>query len=287
MQVADERHITVKGVNIRYVVRGAGSPVLLIHGFGVFLELWWFNIEPLSKRYLVYAMDLPGHGLSDKPPIDYTLFFATEFAADFMQALGIEHASLIGHSMGGLLALSVAINFPEKVDKLILVDSAGLSKDAPLLYRLCTVPVIGDIIVKPTIKASLRHGMKRSFYNPELVTEEMVEKDYELMRMPGTKQALLSIIRNNASLSGPHPDVVMTDKLHMVKSPTLLIHGAQDQVIPVEHVQNAYSLISDAKLEVLDECGHCPQIEKAAEFNEIIMQFLGSTHSTRSPESRI
>ena len=287
MQVADERYITVNGINIRYVVRGAGSPVLLIHGFDAFLENWWSNIGLLSKRYLVYAMDLPGHGLSDKSPFDYILFFVTEFAADFMQALGIEHASLIGHSMGGLLALSVAINFPEKVDKLILVDSASLSRELPLRYRLCAVPVVGDIVVSPTIKANLRYGMKRAFYNPDFLSEEIVDRDYELMKMPGTKQALLSIIRNNVSLSGPHPDVVMTDKLHLIKFPTLLIHGAQDQIVPVEHAQEACSLIPDAKIEVLDECGHCSQMEKAPEFNEVVMQFLESASSTRSSGTRI
>jgi pimeloyl-ACP methyl ester carboxylesterase len=190
MQSAGEKYIAVKGINIRYVVKGAGSPLLLIHGFGEFLEVWWYNIDSLSKHYLVYAMDLPGHGLSDKPPIDYKLFFIAEFVADFMRTLRIERASLVGHSMGGLLGLSVAINFPEKVDK-----------------------------------------------------------------------------------------------LHMVKSPTLLIHGAQDEVVPVKYARNACNLIPDARLQVIGECGHCPQIEKAPEFNEILMQFLESATSTYSQGS--
>ncbi|MCD6230327.1 MAG: alpha/beta hydrolase, partial [Dehalococcoidia bacterium] len=88
-------------------------------------------------------------------------------------------------------------------------------------------------------------------------------------------------------LSGPHPDVVMTDKLHLIKFPTLLIHGAQDQIVPVEHAQEACSLIPDAKIEVLDECGHCSQMEKAPEFNEVVMQFLESASSTRSSGTRI
>ena len=175
MENLDDKYITVNGINIRYIVKGNGSPVLLIHGFGEFLEVWWFNIGFLSEHYQIYAMDLPGHGLSDKPAIDYSLFFATEFANDFMQALGIEHASLIGHSMGGLLSLSIAINFPEKVDKLILVDSGGLSKEAPLLYRLCTLPVVGEIVVMPMVKPLLKHGIRNAFYNPDLVTEELVD----------------------------------------------------------------------------------------------------------------
>ena len=276
MENLDEKYIAVNGINIRYVVMGTGAPVLLVHGFGEFMEVWWFNIRPLSERYQVYAMDLPGHGLSDKPAIDYSLFFATEFVINFMETIGIEHASLIGHSMGGGMCLNVAINFPERVDKLILVDSGGLSKEAPLLYRLCTLPIVGEVVTAPTVKVGLRRGIKRAFYNPDLVTEEMVDKDYEFMKMPETKRAMLNIIRSNADIRGPYPETVMTDKLHLVKSPTLLIHGAQDEVAPVEYAQNACQLIPNARLKVINECGHCPHIEKASEFNEAVIAFMDS-----------
>ncbi len=277
MENLDEKYIAVKGINIRYVVRGSGAPTLLIHGFGEFLEVWWFNIGPLSQHCQVYAMDLPGHGLSDKPAIDYSLAFANECATGFMQALGIERANLIGHSLGGIIALSMAINFPEKVDRLILVDSGGLSRETPLHIRLCTLPILGEIIVAPTIKVGLRYGIRRAFYNPGLVTDEMVDKDYEFINKPGAKRAMLSIIRSNADITGPHPEVVMTDRLHLVKSPTLIIHGAQDEVVLVEHAQNAYSLIPNARLKVIERSGHCPHIEKAPEFNEAVIAFLESS----------
>ena len=272
----DEKYITVNGINIRYVVKGNGPPILLIHGFGEFLETWWFNIDPLSEHYRIYAMDLPGHGLSDKPAIDYNLPFARESAIHFMQALDIERASLVGHSLGGLLGISVAINFPDKVDRLILVDSGGLAEDAPLLYRLCTLPIVGNVIIKSTVKSFIKHGIKKAFYNPDLVTEEMIDLDYEFLKMPGTKEALLSIIRNGVSLSGPYPEIVMTDKLHLIKCPTLLIHGEEDEVIPVVYAQKAYKLIPKARLEVINECGHCPHIEKASQFNKLVVAFLQS-----------
>ncbi len=127
----DGEYIVVKGTKIRYIVKGSGSPVLLIHGFGQFLEVWCLNIGPLSQHYQVYAMDLPGHGLSEKPAVDCTFSFVTEFIIDFMEALGIGHASLIGHSMGGSICLDEAINFPDKVDRIILVDSGSLSGKVP------------------------------------------------------------------------------------------------------------------------------------------------------------
>lgn len=272
----DEKYIVVNGVKIRYIVRGSGSPVLLIHGIGEFLEVWWQNIGPLSEHYQVYAMDLLGHGLSDKPAVDYNLAFATEVAIRFAQSLGIERASLIGHSIGGVIAMTMAINFPEKVDKLILVDSGGLTNEVPLLYRLCSLPLLGELMVGPTVKAGLRRGMKRAFYNPDLVTEGMVDKDYQVLKMPGAKRAILSIIRHGVSLKGLNPETVMLDKLHLIKSPTLLVYGAQDKVIPVKYAQNACDLIPNARLKVIEKCGHCPYIEKASEFNEVVIEFLGT-----------
>ena len=271
----EAEYIVVNGTKIRYIVKGSGSPVLLVHGFGQFLEVWWFNIGPLSQHYQVYAMDLPGHGLSEKPAVDCTFSIVTEFIIDFMEALGIGHASLIGHSMGGSICLDEAINFPDKVDRIILVDSGGLSEKVPLLYRLCALPVLGDILVRPTIKAGVRHGIKRAFYNPDLVTEDMVNLNYELLRKPGVKAAMLSIIRSGISISRSNPETIITDKLRLVKVPTLLIHGAQDAVIPLKYAQNASRLIPDCRLEIINECGHCPHLEKASEFNEAVISFLG------------
>ena len=276
MEDIDSKFITVKGSNIRYIVRGSGAPVLLIHGFGEFLETWWFNIEQLSEYYEVYAMDLPGHGLSDKPPVNYTLPFATKFICDFMQALGIERAHLIGHSLGAAIDLNMAINSPDRVDKLILIDCGGLSEEVPFLYRLCTLPFLGEVIMKPTVKSSLRSGIKGVFYNPDLVTEEMVDKDYEFLKMPETKRVMLNMIRSNADFSGMHPEVVLTDKLHLVESPALFIHGEQDTVVSLDDVRDACDLMPDARLEVIPECGHCPHIEKPREFNGAAIAFLES-----------
>jgi len=172
--------------------------------------------------------------------------------------------------------MTMAIKLPEMVDKLVLVDSGGLTDEVPLLYRLCCLPLLGEMIAEPTIKAGIKHGMKRAFYNPDLVTEEMVDKDYQFLKMPGAKRAMLSIIRHGVSLSGPNPEVVMLDKLHLIKTPTLLIHGTRDKVIPVKYVRKAYKLIPNARLKAIKKCGHCPHVEKASEFNEAVIAFLGT-----------
>lgn len=274
----DGKHVSVQGINIRYAVNGLGHPVLLAHGFGEFMEVWWQNIEPLSQYYQVYVMDLPGHGLSGETKMDYTIPFLTEFMLDFMQILNIESAHLIGHSMGATLGLNMAINFPNKVDRLILVASGGLTTEVPPLYRLCTLPIIGDIMVRPTIKPIMKHRMKKAFYNPDVITEQMVDINYELIKRPETKRTMLSIIRNNADLSGPRPDSILIDKLHLVKAFTLFIHGEQDPVVALADVQRACNLIPNASLRVIPESGHCPFIEKAIEFNEAAIAFLQSNN---------
>ncbi|GAI37259.1 unnamed protein product, partial [marine sediment metagenome] len=98
---------------------------------------------------------------------------------------------------------------------------------------------------------------------------------YELLKIPGVKDTMLSIIRSGVSISRSNPETIITDKLHLVKVPTLLIHGAQDTVIPLEYAQSACRLIPDCRLEIIDECGHCPHLEKASEFNEAVISFLG------------
>jgi len=270
-----EKYITVEGIKIRYIVKGAGSPLLLLHGFSEFLETWDFNIRPLSECYQVYAIDLPGHGLSDNPDTSYNISFFTESATGFMQALGIDRTSIIGHSLGGLISLNIAINFPEKVSKLILESSLGLSDDVLSFHKLCSIPVLTDADADESeVRAALDERMKRGFYAPDFIAEEVVERSYRFMQMPGVKRVPLSILHNWLSVDGLKPEVVMIDKLHLIKSPTLLIHGAQDNIHPPELSQRACNLIPDARLKIFSECGHCPHIEKAAEFNEAVISFL-------------
>lgn len=192
------QYVDVGGFKLRYIVKGSRPPVLLIHGLGRFLETWIYNIGALSTHYMAYALDLRGHGLSEGPITDYTLDCCTHrIPVGFMAALGIEHMNLTGHSMGGLVYLRLAINFSEKVDKLTLVDSANLSKDAPLYYRLAAPPVLGDILIKPTLKPLIKAGMRRGFYNTQVVTEKMVDLSYRYLKTPRFKRTLLNLLKHN------------------------------------------------------------------------------------------
>jgi len=287
--MVSERYVNIDGISTRYVVGGHGPPVLLIHVLGEFLEVWSRNIAPLSEYFNVYAVDLPGHGLSGKPLGSYTLDFTSEFIVHFMQALGIERANLVGHSLGTVVCLNLAISFPKKINKLVLVDAAGLSKKVPLTYRLATLPVLGHILLGPRLfvnKVTIRMGlkMKRHFYNPNIVDEAWVNATYKYLKRPERNDAILNVIRSNISLGGMYREASIADKLHLVKVPTLVVHGAEDKVIPFRYVQLACKLIPNVKCELIDECGHCPQIEKAAQFNDLVVTFLsGSGTAEKEP----
>jgi len=273
-----EKYVSVNGMNIRYAVRGSGPPLLLLHGFCEFLETWDFNLRPLGEYYRVYAVDLPGHGLSDKPYLDYTLSFFTDFTVSFMQALGIERADVIGHSFGGAIGISLAADFPGKVDRLILESSFGLANDISLLHKLCSVPVMAGVhSQKAGADSALEERINLEFYRPDFAAREIVSRSYLFMQMPEARRVMLSIMHNWVDANGLRPEVVMVDKLPLIKAPVLLIHCEQDKIHPPALSRNAGQLIPDARLKILSDCGHCPHIEQAAEFNEAVLEFLESS----------
>jgi pimeloyl-ACP methyl ester carboxylesterase len=269
-------YATVNGTKIRYFVAGSGQKVLLLHGFGSFLETWAFNIPPLSKRYQVYAIDLPGHGLSDKPIKFYNTAFAIESSGDIMEALGIEQATLIGHSLGGAVSINIALSLPERVNKLVLIDSAGLSRTLPWMYRLSSLPVLGNILMSLAVEPVLSRSIKRLFYNSPRLTQDMIDIILKNASQPEVKKTLLRILQHNVGLRGPRPEAILIEKLSQLKVPTLFVHGAQDRVFPLKQVRDAFSMAPNSRVKIFDQCGHCPHIEKAIEFNEVVLEFLAA-----------
>jgi pimeloyl-ACP methyl ester carboxylesterase len=279
MEYGTERYVTVNGVDIRYAVRGSGYPVLLLHGFCEFLETWDFNLRPLGEHYQVYAMDLPGHGLSDKPYLDYSISFFTEFVVGFMQALGIERAAVVGHSFGGAISISLATSFPKKVDSLVLESSFGLGRDISLLHKLCSVPVLAESGAKSGgAGPALEQRVNLEFYHPDFAAREIVGRSYSFMRMPEARRVMLNIMHNWVEADGLRLEAIMVDKLPLIKAPTLLIHCEQDNIHPIRLSRNALRLIPGARLKVFSDCGHCPHIEKAADFNKAVIGFIEESH---------
>ena len=275
-QRPDDQTVEVGDIRTRYWVEGEhGNPVILLHGLGGFIENWDLNITSLAQDRQVYALDLAGFGLSDKPEVEYTIPYLTTFVHKFMQALNIERATLVGESMGGIISLWFAQQYPDQVEKLVLEASGGLGKEVSIYLRIMTLPILGEYFVRPSRKGS-EDLQKEIFYDRDLITDEWIEEDYQMSNQPGAQRCLLSALRSMGNIWGFKREIYMPilENLDKIEVPTLIIWGKQDQIIPVAHARVAAQRLPDARLHILDGCGHVPNIERAEEFNQLVTAFL-------------
>ncbi len=280
MQNPEYRYVKVGEINTRYWVLGHGSPLLLIHGLGASCEFWQYNVRALSQGYQVYAFDLPGSGRSDKRIDDYSPDFAGEFVAAFLDAQGVERASVVGNSLGGAVSLQFTVQYPHRLEKLVLVSSGGLGREVRLSLRLLKIPIVGELIVWSwCTRPGMRRSLRSIVYDPQVMTDEFVNQMAELARLPGTKEILLSVARTCIDLRGQNMKLLesLLRRIPEIEVPTLIIWGAQDPLIPVAHAHIAHQMVKNSQLHILDRCGHVPQIEKPEEFNQLVLDFLGSS----------
>lgn len=264
-----EKTALIDGVSIRYVAAGQGPAVVLIHGLAGCCHFWRHNLEPLGQHFSVYAPDLPGHGGS-APAEEYTLPYAARFVTRFLDHLGLPQASLVGNSLGGLIALETASAFPDRVERLVLVDSAGLGRHVPWSLRLLTVPGLGEVLAHPT-RLTLRLSLYQMFYQPGKVS---VAELWGNGRFSWQARTLLSIIRQGADLRGLKPLARRDHKLGLVRQPTLIVWGMEDHVFPVSQAHRAHQRLPGSRLCLIPGCGHLPQWEHPERFNQLVAEFL-------------
>jgi pimeloyl-ACP methyl ester carboxylesterase len=271
-----DRYVRVGNINTRYwAVGDKGSAVVLVHGLGGFVENWVYNIDALAQRHRVYAMDLVGFGRSDKTPLTHDLNHLVRFINDFMKTQNIEKAGLVGNSLGGGLVLQFALNFPEKVTKLVLVDNAGMGRGVILVFKFSSLPFLGELLTRPSPKITA-WLWKKIVYDSSLVTPELVELSYRLAAQPGAQKALLSTLRAGINLLGQRGNLVsqLLESLEDINKPVLITWGKQDRIIPPSHAQVAVTKIPGARLELFDRCGHMPMFEYSDKFNKLVLDFL-------------
>ncbi|MEM7034448.1 MAG: alpha/beta fold hydrolase, partial [Chloroflexota bacterium] len=271
----EDLYINVNSVRTRYWVMGDGPPVILVHGILRFAEEWMLNLATLAQNYRVYVPDLIGHGKTDKPEIDYRFDQLTGFLNDFMETMGIERATLVGHSMGGGICLGHTLLHPEKVDKLILVSSAGFGRDVHAALRLATIPLLAKVLSKPR-RLIISQAFRQILYDHSLITDELVDFAYEMFYLPGAREAVLKLIQTNLTLGGLRRELLdeVDEALPTLEAPTLLIWGRQDPVIPSRHSYKAIEWIKNAQLRILDECAHFPMWEHPEVFNALVQEFI-------------
>ena len=278
MDLPPDRYATVQDHRIRYWEEGTGAPIVLIHGLANSVLTWRKNVEALGRGFRVIALDLPGHGLSDMPKVRFDLPTGAAFLDAFLDEMGVERAHLAGNSMGGAIALELALTRPERAASLTLADSAGLGREISILLRLGALPLLGEYARRPTLKG-VRNLVRWMVHDPSLVDEEELPIRLRYLKRRGSAQALLRYLRTGVGLFGQRPATRRNASLPSLSVPTLVVWGAQDPLFPVEQARQAAQAVAGAKLHVFDACGHWPQYEHADAFNRLLGGFVGSVAS--------
>ncbi len=254
------RSTKVFGQTIKYYDVGSGPPLLLIHGIGGDADEWAFCFEPFRRSHRVIAIDLLGFGRSDKPLIEYRIAGFVEVVEGFLRDLKIERVAVLGESLGGWIASAFALKFPERVDKLVLVDAAGIWGDISAL----------PIDLRVSTRAHLRDVFRLVFHDKRRATEALIDLAYELHLERGDGYTIDSVLRHQRDGRERLDDVIGE-----LSVPTLIVWGEQDEMIPLTVGRNLNRLISASKLEVIPQCGHLPALEKPGEFVKAVLEFLG------------
>lgn len=263
------KQIQAAGIQTNYHDVGSGEPVLLIHGSGPGVSAWanWrLSLPALSKQFRVIAPDMAGFGFSERPAnAPYSMENWVAQAVGLLDALELERASVVGNSFGGALALALAIRHPARVNKLVLMGSVGV----PFKITEGLDRVWG---YEPSLQA-MKSLLDIFAYNRALVTDELAELRYQASIRPGFQESF------SAMFPAPRQRWVdaMTSPLADIRAlphHTLIIHGRDDQVIPLQNAYDLLDLIEHSELHVFGQCGHWTQIEHATSFNQLVAEFL-------------
>jgi pimeloyl-ACP methyl ester carboxylesterase len=267
--------IQINGHTIFYTVKGEGKPLLLLHGYGAGIWVWEKQIEILSQSYRVYALDVIGHGFSDRPKIHYTSETYVHFLKDFMDEVGIERATLIGNSMGGGIAWAMAILFPERVDRLILINCVPpdvlhqvKNESFQTLVMIKDIPILPYLVIAGRNKNSIRWILLECVSDIKLITPEVLNRQYHLSKIKGSTWVLYSTFKHAEEI------LKLKDQLSLIHHPTLLIWGERDLIFPLQVGEALHQTIPGSKFLRIEKSGHIPMWETPGEVNQAILSFL-------------
>lgn len=271
--------VDVAGVNYHYLHAGEGEKtILLLHGGGLdYAQLSWELLIPhLSEEYRIIAPDLPGYGESDQPNVKFNVPYYIKFLKQFLDSLSIEKTSLVGISMGGAISTGFTLENPERVEKLVLVDSYGLQRKAPmhkLSYLFVRLPGMRAMTYwslrnRALVKYSLSSILKR----PGSLTDELIDLVHEQVKRPGVAKAFSDLQDGDIDWHGLKTNYL--DRLNEIMSQTLIIHGEKDSLVPLGSSQEAHRLITGSEIYIMAGCGHWPQRDNPEEFNRVVKDFF-------------
>ncbi|AHC24730.1 MULTISPECIES: alpha/beta fold hydrolase [Mycobacteriaceae] len=280
--MAETRFVEIHGVRQAVVDQGDGDEVLLlIHGMAGSAETWRAVLPQLSKKYRVIAPDLLGHGQSSKPRTDYSLGAFAVGLRDLLDELGVSSATVVGHSLGGGVAMQFLYQHPEYCRRLVLIGSGGLGPDVGWILRLLAAPgaefVMPVIAPPPVLRAG--NAVRSWLTSVGLRSPRGAEiwNAYSSFADSETREAFLRTLRSVVDYRGQ--SVSALNRLNLREElPVLAIWGEDDNIIPVDHAYSALQARPDCRLEILPGIGHFAQVEAPFEVIELIDEFISTTH---------
>jgi pimeloyl-ACP methyl ester carboxylesterase len=260
------KDVTVLGFKLHYLEAGRGTPIVLLHGLGGDGSRWRPNLEPLSKDFHVFALDQIGFGESDKPLANYHTGMLAEFLVDFLKAVNIPKASLVGNSMGAGVALYTAVHFPQVVDRIVLADGGGYRSPGDNQAAPSAEALRRRQLQNSVTRAETRDFFKILFHDKSLVTDKMVDEQYAMRLRSAFTITKMQEAGSRGSLT--------EEEVRTVKAATLILWGKYDELANPAGADRLEKAIPGSRKVVIDNCGHMPQLECTAEFNRLVRDFL-------------
>lgn len=275
--------ISVTGVALNYVEAGKGPPLLFLHGLGGSWKDWAANLPAFASTYQVIAIDLPGFGDSEKPEVEYSIEWLTDIAEKFLQERKLERVNLVGHSLGGLVALNLATRPNSRVNKLVVTDVVGVGDKAEFLSYALTKKIMGPETRWESLEGALRDEFKSMIESFIKDRKPKTAREFfeSLPKVPITGTPLLPMTPN-VQLTASIIDFDIRPKLASINQPTLILWGAKDPVAPPQNASLLQKGIRQSSLIIFPTGGHSPMIEQPGPFNQEVWKFLQAPDSGSS-----
>lgn len=266
------RHLDVNGLSTRVLQAGDGEAVIMLHGTSGHLEAFVRNLPDLAPRLACHALDMMGHGYTDGPDAPYRIPGYVEHLLGYLDAEGIQVAHFIGESLGGWVAARLAADHPERVGKLILVAPGGTVANPEVMNRIKTST---RAAVEQDDLELTRRRLELLMFDPANVSEELVAVRHAIYHRPEFVRAVSNLLCLQ-EMDNRTEDLLTPAQMARITAPTLIVWGAENPFGDVPEAHRMQANIPGSRLEIFAECGHWPQFEHAARFNQLALQFLGT-----------
>jgi pimeloyl-ACP methyl ester carboxylesterase len=286
-----ETEIRLHGHRLHYRIGGRGPLLVLVHGITNSSATWEPVLATLGRRFTVIAPDLLGHGDSAKPRGDYSLGANASLLRDFMLALGHERATIVGHSLGGGIAMQFAYQFPDRIERLVLVSSGGLGRHVTPLLRAVALPgaefVLPLLASEPLVNAGAKIGGLIDRIGVRLGSDiAAMATGFASLQDIEARRAFVQTARAVIDVGGQR--VNATDKLYLAEAvPTLILWGDRDPIIPARHGIRAHELMPGSRLRIFEGAGHFPHHDDPVGFAAAISEFVDTTQPSEPDEDRL